>query len=295
MHQSASTFVISFKQPTPNVRPMTAWTWCKSSFYYELFSNTHTQMHTETARLNIRNSFFPDEWTIVYDCACFILNYSIFNWLLFKQYRKSNMHYTYGNNSYSVYFFLSLFLQFCGDSFVCIQVICASMRIAGGLLTKAILIFNWLNIYYKPKNLLLDRLRCFMIYKLFIEKSEREERLRWVLVNRQLLRSFLQVFVSFCVPETIIIKNFHNFLTTSYTDREYNDKDKRYAEDHHKSNNSPNRTSKCAKWNVQAIQTHLQLLICLHEILWSNIHVKIKHFFQFRPLLTHRNIHTAID
>lgn len=97
-----------------------------------VFITNYTLKYTyRKSQLKHSEFFFLEKRTIVFKCACFILNYSIFNWLLFEQFRKPNMHYTYGNNSYS---FFSLSHSAAARTFA-IQVICTSMRIAGGLLT----------------------------------------------------------------------------------------------------------------------------------------------------------------
>lgn len=82
----------TYTQPTPNKRPMTAWTWCKSSFYYN-----------EPVSESLWTSSFLLKWfsffcfVLFYCCdhctnACFILNYSTFDWLFYKQREKTSKH-----------------------------------------------------------------------------------------------------------------------------------------------------------------------------------------------------------
>lgn len=115
------------------------------------------------------------------------------------------MHYTYGNNSYS---FFSLSHSAAARTFA-IQVICTSMRIAGGLLTidhiqlTATFTTNQKSITRQTKV-------HYGINGLW--RKVRGKRLDRRLVNGQLfVDSVLLQYVFFCATKTIIIKEFPQF------------------------------------------------------------------------------------
>lgn len=175
-------------QPTPNKRPMTAWTWCKSSFYYnEPVSESRCLRFSFKWCVFSFDFFFPSFYCW-FHCAnaCFILNYSTFNWLFYKRKKKRtnpNMHYTYGVIILKCYFPYTIRW---------VVAIAVRMRIARGLLGISKLKSK--HIFLSRGNLLWMHLGALWNTKLFIGRSERKRRSPSIAVEA--LHLFLGAFTS---------------------------------------------------------------------------------------------------